>query len=238
MSRPARRPTSRATDLVSLMVGRELGQFYPETAARAARSRASRSSVAAFVAGAGPTGGVVRSSTAAKSSVSPGLEGQGQREIIRALAGLVPAAAGAATKDDARRRDGRARPRPLSARLARASVSFPRTASRRGSIRRSRSSENIGLGMLRGASMVSTRPGRSSPGRISDAGHERARPRREPDGLVAVRRQPAEGHDRAVARVRRRHAADRGADARRRRRRQGGNLSRCCASSRTRAAQS
>ena len=82
-----------------------------------------------------------------------GLEGQGQREIIRALAGLTPAAAGTVLKHDC------AAPKPLSASVvgtAEAGVGFiPEDRKLEGLFQPLSIEQNIGLGMLRGASLVS-----------------------------------------------------------------------------------
>ena len=100
-------PTADLTrdDLVSLMVGRELGQFYPKRSAPPAEASVALS-VEAFVAVAGRA--AVSFEVNRREIVGlAGLEGHGQREIIRALAGLIPSAAGAARKRS-RRRHGRA----------------------------------------------------------------------------------------------------------------------------------
>ena len=85
-------PTSALTHdgLVTLMVGRELGSLYPARAKRAARRRSRRSKVAEFRC---PRRAVPPSrSNCAKGEIVglAGLEGQGQRDIVRALVGLQP----------------------------------------------------------------------------------------------------------------------------------------------------
>ena len=216
-------PTADLTrgDLVSLMVGRELGQFYPKRGAPPAEASVALS-VEAFVAVAGRAAVSFEVNRSEIVGLA-GLEGHGQREIIRALAGLIPSAAGAARK----RSGGAVDALPGSVvGAARAGVGFiPEDRKLEGLFPPLSIERNIGLGMLRGASLVSAARVRSNPGPICDAGNGRTRPRRKDARLVAFRRQPTENHDRPVARIRRRPAYDRGANARRRRRRQGRNLS-------------
>jgi ribose transport system ATP-binding protein len=138
--------------LVSLMVGRELSQFFPQRRSGQARPKVALR-VSDYVTGA------------ARRAVSfdlnrheivglTGLEGQGQREVIRALAGLVPAAGGVATKYD---REGRAqRVHPSVVAAVRAGLGFvPEDRKSEGLYLPLTIEQNIGIGMLRTASMIS-----------------------------------------------------------------------------------
>ncbi len=145
-------PTADLTrnDLVSLMVGRELGQFYP-TKMNTPRGNIALS-VEGFVTAPGrpPTSFTLRQGEIVGLA---GLEGQGQREIVRALAGLTPPAAGTVLKHDC------AAPKPLSASVvgtAESGVGFiPEDRKLEGLFQPLSIEQNIGLGMLRGVSLVS-----------------------------------------------------------------------------------
>ena len=146
-------PTADLTrgDLVSLMVGRELGQFYPKRGAPPAEASVALS-VEAFVAVAGRAAVSFEVNRSEIVGLA-GLEGHGQREIIRALAGLIPSAAGAARK----RSGGAVDALPGSVvGAARAGVGFiPEDRKLEGLFPPLSIERNIGLGMLRGASLVS-----------------------------------------------------------------------------------
>jgi ribose transport system ATP-binding protein len=147
----ATRPTRELTreSLVSLMVGRELGQLYPKRAARAAGAPAI--SVADLAVDA----------TAARVSFTvkrgeilglAGLEGQGQREIVRGLVGLVPRAGGTVRKHDAA---GETAIGEAIVATVRAGVGFvPEDRKSEGLYLPLSIEQNIGLGMLRRASMA------------------------------------------------------------------------------------
>ncbi len=146
-------PTADLTHdaLVSLMVGRELARLYPERGAKPSTAEAALR-VTDFVAR--PGGAAVSFAVARGEIVGlAGIEGHGQREIIRALAGLAPHMAGGALKFD---RDGSAKPLGGSiVATARAGVGFvPEDRKTEGLYQPLSIQENIGLGMLRGASMM------------------------------------------------------------------------------------
>ncbi len=134
-------------ELISLMVGRVLTQFYP------ARKPPQKSLPSALdVSGLIPVaGGMPLSFVARRGEVLglSGLEGQGQRDIIRALAGLQPAVQGHVTKSSAA--DGGMRPLDLTVvATALAGVGFvPEDRKSEGLYLSLSISENIVLGMLR-----------------------------------------------------------------------------------------
>lgn len=85
--------------LVSLMVGRVLSQFYP---ARPARSDAAPVALSVETLRVGEDGARVSFELRRGEIVGlAGLEGQGQRDIIRALSGLEPSTGGKVTKHGA-----------------------------------------------------------------------------------------------------------------------------------------
>jgi ribose transport system ATP-binding protein len=137
--------------LVSMMVGRELGHLYPPRAA--ARSTDAAVSVAdvkidaesqrvSFQLNRGEIIGLA------------GLEGQGQREIVRGMVGLVPFAGGSVQKLG---KDGARMSMAASIEgTVRAGVGFiPEDRKSEGLYLPLSIEQNIGLGMLRGASMAS-----------------------------------------------------------------------------------
>jgi ribose transport system ATP-binding protein len=147
-------PTAGLTrdSLVSLMVGRELSQFFPPRPAAPARSNIALG-VSDYVAGPGRKGVSFQLNRNEIVGLT-GLEGQGQRDVIRALAGLLPAARGVAKKYD---REGGAKTLPASVVAAvRAGVGFvPEDRKSEGLYLPLSIAENIGIGMFRGASMIS-----------------------------------------------------------------------------------
>jgi ribose transport system ATP-binding protein len=91
-------PTSELTrdSLVSLMVGRELGALYPQRAALPQDALAMLTVENMIVkASTGPVSFTLRKGEIAGLA---GLEGQGQRELIRTIAGFDPPASGTATR--------------------------------------------------------------------------------------------------------------------------------------------
>lgn len=157
------RPTAELThdELVSLMVGRELGAYYPKRKETAGLGEIALS-VSEFVAEAGrpPVSFALRSGEIVGLA---GLEGQGQRDIVRALTGLATAARGTALKY------GRKAPRPLPASVvgaARSGVGFiPEDRKSEGLFPSLSIERNIGLGMLGGVSIVA--PARIDRQRVS-----------------------------------------------------------------------
>ncbi len=146
-------PTGELTRdrLVSLMVGRELSQFFPQRPATPDRSKIAVG-VSGYVAGAGKSG--VSFELHRNEIVGlTGLEGQGQREVIRALAGLVPSVRGAATQYDG---EGHAKPlSPSVVAAVRAGIGFvPEDRKLEGLYLPLSIAENIGIGMSRRASMI------------------------------------------------------------------------------------
>ena len=156
-------PTAELTrdDLVSLMVGRELGQFFPKRA-RSARSASVALERRGFVGRGGPSAAVSFEVNRGEIVGLAGLEGQGQREIIRALAGLVRRAAGTA-RNTTRRRRRQTLPRVRCRRGSRRVGFVPEDRKSEGLYPPLSIERNIGLGMLRGASHVSAAPGRPKP---------------------------------------------------------------------------
>ncbi len=147
-------PTSELTRdrLVSLMVGRELSQFFPQRPAARARSEVALD-VCDYVAG-DATNGIRFQLNRHEILGLTGLEGQGQRQVIRALAGLVPATRGVVTKYD---RGGEARTLlPSVVATVRAGIGFvPEDRKSEGLYLPLSISENVGIGMLRGVAMTS-----------------------------------------------------------------------------------
>ena len=96
-----------------------------------------------------------------------GMEGQGQREIIRDTRRPFPACGGEAHKVDGER----ARPIASSAvATVRAGIGFvPEDRKSEGLYLSLSIEQNIGLGMLRSASMVARAPGRPAARRHADA---------------------------------------------------------------------
>jgi ribose transport system ATP-binding protein len=138
--------------LVSLMVGRELASLYPQRRASSARASAAIV-VEAFVPEPHRTP-VSFDLNRGEIVGLTGLEGQGQREIIRALAGLTPATKGAARKVSA---NGSTKSLISSVvATASAGVGFiPEDRKSEGLYQSLSIERNIGLGMLRGASLTS-----------------------------------------------------------------------------------
>jgi ribose transport system ATP-binding protein len=147
-------PTADLTPdrLVSLMVGRELSQLFPRRPTRPDRPEAALA-VSDYSVGAGRKR---VSFTLSRHEIVglTGLEGQGQREIVRALAGLVPALAGVAKKIDPEGAVQTLIPSVVAA--ARAGIGFvPEDRKWEGLYLPLSIAENIGIGMLRGAWMAS-----------------------------------------------------------------------------------
>ncbi len=137
-------------DLVSLMVGRELGRFYPQKRLSPAKQSVALS-VEEFAAEQGRPAVSFEVSRGEIVGLA-GLEGQGQREIVRALAGLIPRVAGVARKHDC----GTKTIPPSVVGAARAGVGFiPEDRKSEGLYPTLSIERNIGLGMLRGFSLVS-----------------------------------------------------------------------------------
>jgi ribose transport system ATP-binding protein len=147
-------PTAELTRdrLVSLMVGRELSQFFPQRPEKPAHAQIALD-VTNYVAGASKTGVSFQLNRHEIVGLT-GLEGQGQREVVRALAGLVPAQRGAAIKYD---RDGAKKTLPASVVGAvKAGVGFvPEDRKSEGLYLPLSIAQNIAMGMLRGAAMSS-----------------------------------------------------------------------------------
>jgi ribose transport system ATP-binding protein len=168
-------PTAELTRgrLVSLMVGRELSQFFPQRPAKPARSQIALG-VSHYVAGAARAGVSFELNRNEIVGLT-GLEGQGQREVIRALAGLVPATRGVVTKYD---RDGAAKAiQPSVVAAVREGIGFvPEDRKSEGLYLPLSIAENIGIGMLRGASMISgARIDKTRIGNLMQAMRVRAR---------------------------------------------------------------
>ena len=150
----ATRPTRELTrdDLVALMVGRELGHLFPPRRPRSAK-RNSALTVSEFAVEKAnpPVSFVVNRGEIVGLS---GLEGHGQREIIRALAGLVPASSGIVRKHDDAGAEKRLGPSVVA--TSRAGVGFiPEDRKSEGLYQPLSIEQNIGLGMLRRTAMVS-----------------------------------------------------------------------------------
>lgn len=145
-------PTSELTrhSLVALMVGREVGQLYPE------RRAISASGSALCVEGLIPKPKMPATSFELRRGEIlglAGLEGQGQRDIIRAIAGLHEPVAGTCVKHNA---SGASRALPGNvAGFVKAGNGFvPEDRKTDGLYLSLSIKENIGLGMLRRSSLV------------------------------------------------------------------------------------
>ena len=149
--------------LVSLMVGRELSNFFPQRPASRPRAECALAVSDYFVGTA--RRGVSFALNRHEIVGLTGLEGQGQRDVIRALAGLVPAARGAATKYG---RDGASTTLSSSAVASvEAGIGFvPEDRKSEGLYLPLTIGENIGVGMLRGAPMIAD--ARIDPARVKD----------------------------------------------------------------------
>lgn len=138
-------------ELISLMVGRVLTQFYPVRKPPQQSSRAALD-VSSLIPmeGGPPVSFAVRRGEILGLS---GLEGQGQRDIIRALAGLQPAVQGQVTKSSVA--EGSTQPLDLTVvATALAGVGFvPEDRKTEGLYLSLSISENIVLGMLRRSSV-------------------------------------------------------------------------------------
>ncbi len=148
------RPTRELTrdDLVSLMVGRELGHLFPRRNPRPRRQDPALS-VSDFTAERGrpPVSfAVLRGEIVGLA----GLEGHGQREILRAVAGLIAADGGRAQKYD---ESGKVTPlSPAVVATARAGLGLiPEDRKLEGLYQPLSIAQNIALGMLRRAPMAS-----------------------------------------------------------------------------------
>jgi len=135
------------------MVGRELSQFFPQ---RSATPKGAKVALGASGYVAGAARNAISLELKRNEIVGlTGLEGQGQRELIRALAGLVPAVRGTATKYD--REGGAHALHPSVVAAARAGIGFvPEDRKSEGLYLPLSIAQNIGIGMLRGASMISS----------------------------------------------------------------------------------
>ena len=145
----ATRPTRELTreSLVSLMVGRELGQLYPTRSKRAGSPALTVTDLALEAEAARVSFEVKRGEILGLA----GLEGQGQREIVRALVGLVPHMAGTVRKHDAA---GETKIGEAIVASVRAGVGFvPEDRKSEGLYLPLSIEQNIGLGMLRRASL-------------------------------------------------------------------------------------
>jgi ribose transport system ATP-binding protein len=150
----ATRPTSALTHdgLVTLMVGRELGSLFP------ARTVAPRETQPALdVANFAPAAGrpaVTFQLRRGEIVGLAGLEGQGQREIVRALVGLQTPAGGRVEKYD-----GDAKTRAIGASIVASTLAglgfIPEDRKTEGLYPSLSIEQNIGLGILRGASLFS-----------------------------------------------------------------------------------
>ena len=147
-------PTAELTRdrLVSLMVGRELSQFFPQRPAPSAASQVALA-VSDYVAGAGQAASRFQLNRHEIVGLT-GLEGQGQREVIRALAGLRPLARACVKYDDATGEAKTLLP-PSSPPCRPASASCPKTASRRACTCRCRSPRISASACCAATSMVS-----------------------------------------------------------------------------------
>ncbi len=147
----ATQPTGSLTHerLISLMVGRPLGQLYPRRAAR--RSTPARA-LDVFDLAPLPDRRVSFAINRGEITGLAGLQGQGQREIIRALAGVRPHVAGRVVKHGS---DGRARDVELSImNVARSGIGFvPEDRKAEGLYLPLSIEQNIALGMFRRLSL-------------------------------------------------------------------------------------
>ena len=151
----ATQPTADLTRdaLVSLMVGRELAQLYPTRKRSSAKSGLALD-VKELVAEHGQPPVSFQVNRCEIVGLT-GLEGQGQRAVIRALAGLNPSSAGTA-----RKYDGEGAAAALASSIvatARAGVGFvPEDRKSEGLYQPLSIEQNIGLGMLRRAALIAT----------------------------------------------------------------------------------
>ncbi len=150
----ATQPTSALTHdaLVTLMVGRELGSLFPgRTVAR--RESQPALDVKDFSPAAGRPAVSFQLHRGEIVGLA-GLEGQGQRDIIRALVGLQTPAAGRVEKYD-----GDAKTRTIGASIVASTLAglgfIPEDRKTEGLYPSLSIERNIGLGILRGASMFS-----------------------------------------------------------------------------------
>ena len=138
--------------LVTLMVGRELGSLFP---ARAVAPREIRPAldVADFTPAAGQPAVSFQLRRGEIVGLA-GLEGQGQRDIVRALVGLQTPSGGRVQKHD-----GEATPRTVGASIVASTLAglgfIPEDRKTEGLYPSLSIEQNIGLGILRGASMFS-----------------------------------------------------------------------------------
>jgi ribose transport system ATP-binding protein len=131
--------------LISLMVGRPLGQLYP---ARRPRTRSSSALEISNLLPAGARHAV--SFTVGRGEIVglAGLQGQGQREIIRAIAGIVPRAAGEVTRFCST--EGTKSVEPSIVATVRSGIGFvPEERKSEGLYLSLSIEQNVGLGMLR-----------------------------------------------------------------------------------------
>ena len=150
----ATQPTSALTHdgLVTLMVGREIGSLFPARTILAQETQPALT-IANFVPSAGRP--AVSFSVRRGEIVGlAGLEGQGQRDIIRALVGLQTPAAGRVE-----RYDGEGKTRTIGASIVASTLSglgfIPEDRKVEGLYPSLSIEQNIGLGILRGASIFS-----------------------------------------------------------------------------------
>lgn len=143
-------PTAELTRdrLVSLMVGRELAQMYPPRATKAGGAALAVDHLVARPGRPAVSFALRRGEIVGLA----GIEGQGQRDIMRAVAGLAPAISGNATVTD---RQGAVFPVGSSiVANTRAGIGFiPEDRKSEGLFLSLSISQNIALGMLRKASM-------------------------------------------------------------------------------------
>jgi ribose transport system ATP-binding protein len=136
--------------LISLMVGRPLGQLYPARRPRTASASALEISnllpagarhAVSFTIGRGEIVGLA------------GLQGQGQREIIRAIAGIVPRAGGEVTRFSSNNEESKSIDPSIVA-AVRSGIGFvPEQRKSEGLYLSLSIEQNVGLGMLRQQSM-------------------------------------------------------------------------------------
>jgi len=133
--------------LVSLMVGRELGALYPE---RTARPLAPQPLLTVTDMVCEPAGPEVSLTLARGEIVGlAGLEGQGQRDIIRAIAGIAPPSRGRIVKFDVAGR-GDVQVKPSIVATANAGIGFvPEDRKTEGLYLSLSIASNMALGMLR-----------------------------------------------------------------------------------------
>lgn len=146
-------PTAELTRdrLVSLMVGRELAQMYPPRAAKL--EEVSEALVVEALVTESGRHGVSFAVRRGEIVGLAGIEGQGQRGMIRAIAGLSPAVSGTATK--AEREGVRRRIGSSIVATARSGVGFiPEDRKSEGLFLTLSIAQNMSLGMFRKASML------------------------------------------------------------------------------------